>query len=75
VNIEKIREVLNEDPFRPFSIRLADGRDIPIHHPDFVALEPSGTELIAYLPDNSHKIVDFSLITSLDVMKPKRGPR
>jgi hypothetical protein len=75
MNIEKIREVLNRNPFLPFSIRMADGRDITIHHPDFVALEPSGTELIAYLPDNSFKIIDLSLVTSIDVFKPKKPRR
>ncbi|HUS33725.1 MAG TPA: hypothetical protein VM680_00080 [Verrucomicrobiae bacterium] len=32
----KIRELLHSVPFRPFIIRMADGRQYRIDHPDFV---------------------------------------
>jgi hypothetical protein len=67
MKIEKIREVLHAHPFRPFKIRLADGDRIRVTHEDFVALDPRGRELIVYLPDSSHQIVDAMLITQLEV--------
>jgi hypothetical protein len=36
--IASIREALHRQPFQPFVIRLADGRSLPVLHPDFVAL-------------------------------------
>lgn len=33
-----IREALRKQPFQPFIIRLADGRQFAIPHPDFVAV-------------------------------------
>jgi hypothetical protein len=67
VKIEKIREALHPQPFRPFQIHLADGGRIPVEHEDFVALEPSGRELIVYLPDNSPHIVDVPLNARLSI--------
>jgi hypothetical protein len=32
----RIRELLHIVPFRPFIIRMADGREYRIDHPDFV---------------------------------------
>lgn len=67
MKIEKIREALHAEPFRPFWIHLADGGRLPVQHEDFVAIEPAGREIIVYQPDNSHQIVDVLLITRLEV--------
>ena len=75
MDIKKIRDRLHELPFRPFSIHLADGRDIMIQHPDFVALDPEETELVAFAPDGSMKIVNLDLMTSLDISRPKRNKK
>lgn len=75
MKIEKVREVLHAEPFRPFWIHLADGGRVPVHHEDFVALEPAGRELIVYLPNNSHQIVDVLLITRLEIKSPNGTPK
>ena len=67
MKIERIRKALHAQPFRPFSIHLADGGSIPVEHEDFVALEPAGRELLVYAPDNTHHIVDAVLATRLEV--------
>ncbi len=66
MKIEKIREALHAQPFRPFWIHLADDGQIPVAHEDFVALEPAGREIVAYLPDNTHHIVDMMLGARLE---------
>ena len=72
MKIGKIRETLRAQPFRPFWIHLADGGRVPVEHEDFVALEPAGRELIVYLQNNTHHIVDVMLITRLEV-KARNG--
>lgn len=67
MKIESIREALHAQPFRPFSIHLADGGRIRVLHQDFVALAPAGREFIVYQPDNSHQIVDVMLVTRLEI--------
>jgi hypothetical protein len=67
VKVDKIREALHEQPFRPFWIHMADGGKIPVEHEDFVAVAPTGREMIVFLPDDSHQIVDVMLVTRLEV--------
>jgi hypothetical protein len=70
VKIDEIREVLHAQPFRPFAIHLANGGRLRVNHEDFVALNPSGREMIVYLPDSSHQIVTLSMVTRLEVPAP-----
>jgi hypothetical protein len=75
MKIEKIREVLHAQPFRPFAIHLADGDRLRVVHEDFVALEPAGREMIVYLPDSSHQIVTLAMVTRLEVPAPNGTTR
>jgi len=40
MDVNAVRDVLHKQPFRPFSLRLADGRELFIPHPDFIAVSP-----------------------------------
>ena len=72
MKIEKIREALHAQPFQPFWVYLADGGRLPVEHEDFVALAPTGREMIVFLPDNTHHIIDIPLVTRLEV-KSRNG--
>ena len=39
MRIEELKKAKDERPFKPFLIRMADGREIPVRHPDAVAWE------------------------------------
>jgi hypothetical protein len=67
MKVEKIKQALHAQPFRPFFIHLADGGRLPVMHEDFVALEPAGREIIVYLRNNTHQIIDVLMITRLEV--------
>jgi hypothetical protein len=73
MDVAGVREALHRSPFEPFLIRLADGRSLPVPHPDFVALTPRRVNVGA--KDDSWSIVEPLLIVSLDSMtkKPKGG--
>ncbi len=70
MDIAGVREALNLQPFEPFLIRLADGRQLPVPHREFVALTPR--RVIVGAEDDSWMIVEPLLIVSLDSM-PKKG--
>jgi len=38
MDLNTIRNALREQPFKPFELWLADGRRVPVGHPEFVAL-------------------------------------
>ncbi len=69
MTIEQLRRLYQTRPFQPFTIHLADGRQIPVLHNEFLALSPSGRTLIVYQPDESFEIVDLLLVTSLKVTR------
>lgn len=70
MTIEQVRVLYEAEPFRPFVIHLADGREIPVHHREFVAQAPSGRTLVVYQPDDSMNIIDLLLVTDLEVKPP-----
>jgi len=76
MTIDKVRQLYESEPFRPFSLNLADGREVVVQHPEFLAQAPSGRTIVVYQPDDSFNIVDLQLVTDLDVKagsKPKKS--
>ncbi len=71
MDLAGIREALNREPFEVFSFRLADGRRVPVVHPDFVALGTRRVVVVA--PDDSWKVIEPLLIVSIHYngAKPK----
>ncbi len=70
MTIEQLRNLYQAQPFQPFVLHLADGREIPVQHREFLAPSPSGRTVIVYQPDDSFNIVDVLLVTALEV-KPR----
>ncbi len=40
--VQMLRELLAAQPFRAFVLCLSDGRKLPVYHPDFLLITPSG---------------------------------
>ena len=72
MTIEKIRELYSHQPFKPFVIHLADGRQVPVLHREFIMSVPSGRTLIVVQPDDTMNIIDLLLVTDVEV-KPHRN--
>jgi hypothetical protein len=66
MDINAIREALHKQPFRPFMIRLADGRALSVPHPDFVAVAGRSVIVTSPLQNESFAVVESLLIVSLD---------
>jgi hypothetical protein len=71
MTVEQLKQVWKADPFRPFIIHLADGRNIAVNHRDFLASSPSGRTIIVYQPDDSFNVIDLLLVTDLEVSNGK----
>jgi hypothetical protein len=67
MTIEKLRGVLYATPFIPFTIHMADGRNIRVPHRDFICYSPSGRTVIVEHQDDTHSVLDVLLITELEV--------
>jgi hypothetical protein len=68
MKIDQVRKRLHAQPFRPFLIHVADGGRVLVKHEDFVALAPTGREMIVYQPDGDYQVVDVLLVTRLQVL-------
>jgi hypothetical protein len=64
---EQFKNTLYLQPFRPFTIRMAEGRNFPVAHPDFVAQSPSGRTVVVFHPDETYSVLDLLLMTELQV--------
>jgi hypothetical protein len=64
---EQFRATVHQQPFRPFRIRMADGRVFDVSHPDFIAQPQSGRTVIVFQPDESYSVLDLLLMSELEV--------
>jgi hypothetical protein len=67
MTIDQIRTLYEAEPFRPFTIHLTEGREIPVMHREFMAAAPNGRTVIVYQSDDSFSIVDLLLVTDVEV--------
>jgi len=68
MKINEVRKLLHAEPFRPFLVYVAGGGRIPVKHEDFVALAPTGREMIVYQTDGNYQVVDLLLVTRLQLL-------
>jgi hypothetical protein len=70
VTADEIRKHIKAVPFRPFTLNVADGREIPVFDRDFIILSPSGRVVEVYQKDDSSDYLDTSLITGVGFVAP-----
>ena len=71
LSLKTIRERLHKVPFKPFEMRLSDGRRVPIVHPDFVAL--GGSVVVITDEEDGVREVDALHVVSLEpISKTKK---
>lgn len=63
----QLQAVIRARPFRPFTIRLADGRAVDVPHPEVIAHCAGGGIAAVSLPGDSFAVIDLPSIVSLDV--------
>lgn len=73
MTIEQLRTVYTAQPFRPFVIHLADGREIPVNHREFFMTVPSGRTVVVAQPDDTLNIIDLLLVTDLEIKPAANG--
>jgi hypothetical protein len=75
MSVEQLRAAYNAQPFQPFIIHLADGREIPVLHREFIMTVPSGRTVFIVQPDDTTNIIDLLLITDLEMKPTSNGSR
>jgi hypothetical protein len=72
---DQLRQAYAAQPFKPFVIHMADGRDIAVEHREFMSIAPSGRYTIVVRPDDSYEVIDLILVSSLEFAARPNGSR
>jgi hypothetical protein len=75
MTVEKLNAFYRAEPFKPFILHLADGRNIPAAHREFIMSAPSGRTLAVYQPDDTFNLIDLLLVTDIEVKPSGNGAR
>ena len=67
MTVDQLRKTLQASPFRPFNVRMADGRVFHVPHPDFLSIFPGGRLATVYDTPDTASIVDLLLMTELEM--------
>jgi hypothetical protein len=60
----QVRTMQTAQPFRPFLVKLADGRQFEVRHPENIACSPNGREMTVYEGDQMH-LIEMLLVVEL----------
>jgi hypothetical protein len=66
VTTEQIRKALEAQPFLPFVLHLADGREVPLRSREFVTGGSGGRTLTVHQPRGRRNVIDLLLVTDLE---------
>jgi hypothetical protein len=74
MTIEQLQLAIHAEPFQPFTLLLADGRQLHVPHPDFISHPPKARTVVVWREDQTaSQIVDLLLVVSLDFAVPASG--
>jgi len=63
---ESIREAMRRQPFLPFKIHMRGGKVHEVHHPDYIAVSPTGKSAVILNADGM-EILNVRLIAEIVV--------
>jgi len=67
---EQVRTMQTRQPFRPFLVKLADGRQFRVGHPELISCSTNGREMVIHDDDGMH-LIEILLVVE---MTPQPGP-
>jgi hypothetical protein len=65
MNFQKLRQVSRARPFRPFTIHLADGRDLKVSHPELLIFTRDSRTGVLVTAADEIEIFDVPLVTGV----------
>ena len=65
MTFQQLRNMHQARPFKPFDIRLADGRSIPVDHPELLAVTSGGRTIGVAVEEDAIEVIDLLLVSSL----------
>jgi hypothetical protein len=66
----QLSQLIHATPFQPFVIHLADGRELSVPHPDFIAHREGRRVAVVLRDDDTASYLDVLMITDLETRPP-----
>lgn len=57
----------------PFTLRMADGKEYPVPHPDHISLPPNASYVIVYDDEGGFTVLPLLTMTGLGSKVPRPG--
>jgi hypothetical protein len=68
MKIDELKKAKDQRPFQPFLVRMADGREVRVAHPDAIAWDSDSPRIaIVATPGGGWEVIEVALIISLGV--------
>ncbi|RIK68026.1 MAG: hypothetical protein DCC65_04125 [Planctomycetota bacterium] len=67
MTVEQLKKVHQARPFRPFTLKLADGSRLRVRHPEMMSYSESGRTAVVHGEGNDFDIIDLLLVVGLEV--------
>jgi hypothetical protein len=74
---KNLRDLVQNQPFQPFRLHLADGKDLRVPHPDFALIAPEYVVVANELPQGTPgdiNIIPYEHIVRVEML-PRRVKR
>lgn len=67
MTIDRLREAIRQQPFKPFTILVADGREYRVPSPELVLIAPHATRtFVVAHGDEDYTILDLLLVSGIE---------
>ncbi len=63
---DAIKATLSAQPFKPFALRLKDGKLVSVPHPEFIVVSRTGRTAVVNTEGDKYSIVDLGLVTAVE---------
>ncbi|MGO9598953.1 MAG: hypothetical protein ACLP7Q_13270 [Isosphaeraceae bacterium] len=73
MKLDEIKRAKDQRPFQPFLIRMADGREIRMSHPDAISWDEESPRMAFAISKGEHCWIEVALIRSLVLTVPASG--
>ena len=60
---------------RPFTLRMADGKEYPVPHPDHISLPPNASYVIVYDDEGRFTVLPLLTMTGLESKVTEAGTK
>lgn len=62
---DPVLKAIRAQPFEPFVLKTAGGKEYRVNHPEFVAMVPRSRVLVVTEVEGGYEIIDLPMIESL----------